>query len=305
VSRRRRLGHAIALVLQLALPVVLTLWARPATSAEGTCDVYSDRPVFTGRTPRALDELSGMVASRRHPGIYWAHNDSGHELRLFAIRETGAVVATFAVRGVQSRDPEDVAIGPCAPKDRRSCIYLADTGDNLRSRTRVQIIRVLEPERLRSGVLVGDAFPFTYPDGAYDTEALLIDPRTAEAIVITKSIMSLGQAFRLELGRDARPIHAIPLGALAAPPSFDAFTTSASVHPTGSRILLRTYRTVWEFRRPGAARLADVLRSAPIEVPGGNTHLQGEAVTYTADGRAYVLAGEGADTAIVRFDCRR
>ncbi len=297
MSRRRRLGLAIALVLPL--------FGRPATGAESACDVYSDRAVFTGRSPRALDELSGMTASRRHPGVYWAHNDSGHELTLFAIRETGAIVATFAVRGVQASDPEDVAIGPCAPNDRRSCVYLADTGNNLRSRRHVQIIRVLEPERLKSGVLVGEAFPFTYPDGAYDTEALLIDPRTAEAIVITKNIVSLGQAFRIELDRNVRTTLAIPLGALASPPGFDALTTAASVHPSGSRILLRTYRTVWEFRRPGAARLADVLRSAPIEVPGGNAHLQGEAVTYTADGTSYVLAGEGADTAIVRFDCRR
>jgi hypothetical protein len=301
VSRRRRLGLAIALVL----PIVPPLLARPATGADGACDVYSDRAVFTGRTPRALDELSGMVASRRHPGIYWTHNDSGHEPTLFAIRETGAIVARFAIRGVQTSDPEDVAIGPCAPDDRRQCVYLADTGDNLRSRTRVQVIRVVEPERLKSGVLIGDAFPFAYPDGAYDTEALLIDPRTAEALVITKGITSLGQAFRVQLDRNVRPTHAIPLGALASPPGFDALTTAASVHPSGTRILLRTYRTVWEFRRPGAARLADVLRSPPIEVPGGNAHLQGEAVTYTADGTGYVIAGEGADTAIVRFDCRR
>src|SRR4029079_16402534 len=120
------------------------------------------------------------------------------------------------------------------------CIFLADTGDNLRSRTRVQIIRVIEPETLTSGVLVGEAFPFTYPDGAYDTEALLIDPRTAEAIVITKNLISLGQAFRFELARRVRPAPGIPLGPLASPPSFDALTTAANVHPSGTRILLRT-----------------------------------------------------------------
>jgi len=297
VSRRPRLGLAIAIVL-------VPLLGR-AAGADGACDVYSDRAIYTGRTPHALPELSGMAASRRHPGIYWAHNDSGHELRLFAIRDTGAVVASFAVRGVEASDPEDVAVGPCAPNERRSCIYLADTGNNLRLRTRVQIIRVIEPATLTSGVLVGEAFPFTYPDGAYDTEALLIDPRTAEAIVITKNLISLGQAFRVELDRKVRPAHAIPLGALASPPSFDALTTAANVHPSGTRILLRTYRAVWEFRRPGATRMIDVLRTAPIEVPDGNTHLQGEAVTYTADGRSYLLAGEGEDTAIVRFDCRR
>ena len=295
---RTRLGSVVTLVL-------LPLLGRLAGAADGACDAYSDRAIHTGTTPRALSELSGMAASRRHPGIYWAHNDSGHELTLFAIRETGAIVARFAVRGVRASDPEDVAVGPCAANDSRTCVYLSDTGDNLRSRTQVQIIRMIEPPALKTGVLVGESFPFTYPDGAYDTEALLIDPRTAEAIVITKNIISLGQAFRVQLDRNARPAKAIPLGAMAAPPSFDALTTAASVHPSGTRILLRTYRSVWEFRRPGAERLIDVLRAQPIEVPGGNTHLQGEAVTYTADGRGYLLAGEGADTAIVRFDCRR
>jgi hypothetical protein len=295
---RRRLASAIALVL-------LPLLGRHAGAAEGACDVYADRAIRTGRTPRGLSELSGMAASRRHPGIYWAHNDSGHELTLFAIRETGAIVATFAVRNVTASDPEDIAVGPCAANDARSCVYLADTGDNLRSRSRVQIIRMIEPPAPKSGVLVGEAFPFTYPDGAWDTEALLIDPKTAEAIVITKNILSLGRIFRVPLDRNARPAKAIPLGAPASPPLFDALTTAASVHPGGERILLRTYRSVWEFRRPGAQRLFDVLRTTPIEVPGGNSHLQGEAVTYTADGMGYLLAGEGDETPIVRFDCRR
>jgi hypothetical protein len=294
---RTRLGFAIALV-------VLALHGHPARAGVGTCDVYADGAIHTGQTPHELPELSGMAASRRHPGIYWAHNDSGHELVLFAIRETGKVVATFVVHGVHAIDPEDVAVGPCAANDVRPCVYLADTGDNLRSRPQAQIIRVIEPTTLKGGALVGESFPFTYPDGAYDTEALLIDPRTAEAIVITKNIISLGQAFRVQLDRNVRPSKAIPLGALGAPPGFDALTTAASVHPSGTRILLRTYRTVWEFRRPGAEHLADVLRTKPIEVPGGDTHLQGEAVTYTADGMSYLLAGEGDDTAIVRFDCR-
>src|SRR4029079_17156319 len=94
-----------------------------------------------------------------HLVLCWAQIDTGRELTLFAIRETGAIVATFAVRNVTSSDPEDVAVGPCAANDARSCVYLADTGDTLCSRTRVQIIRVLEPPTLKSGVLVGEAFP--------------------------------------------------------------------------------------------------------------------------------------------------
>ena len=33
----------------------------------------------------ALNELSGIVKSRRFEDVYWAHNDSGDQPRLFAL----------------------------------------------------------------------------------------------------------------------------------------------------------------------------------------------------------------------------
>ena len=288
-----------------ALAVALgLLLVAPSDGAEPGCRAYSERIVDAGRTPRALDELSGLVASRRHPGIYWAHNDSGHDLTLYAIRETGKIEAMFPLLNVDAADPEDIGVGPCKRGGAQTCIYVADTGDNLRSRSRVQLLRVLEPETLRSRRLVAEAFPFSYPDGAHDAEALLIDPRSADAFVVTKSIMSLGHAYRIEIGERGRPVRAVSVGPIAAATGFDALVTAASVHPSGTRLLLRTYRGVWELRRPGANGLAEVLRAVPHAVPGGARHLQGEAVAYTTDGTAYLLGGEGDDTPILRVDCQ-
>lgn len=288
--------------LALGLGLVLLLVPR-SDGAEG-CTTYAERLVDAGRTPRALDELSGLVASRRHPGIYWAHNDSGHDLTLYAIRATGQVEAMFPLLNVDAIDPEDIGVGPCARNDRQTCLYVADTGDNLRSRSRVQLLRVIEPDTLRSRRLIAEAFPFTYPDGTHDAEALLIDPRTGEAYVVTKSIMSLGHAYRVEIDGRGRPVRAVSVGPITAATGFDALVTAASVHPSGTRVLLRTYRGVWEFRRPGAQGLAEVLRAVPQAVPGGARHLQGEAVAYTAEGIAYLLGGEGDGTPLLRVDCQ-
>jgi hypothetical protein len=292
-------GRLLALGLTLAvLPVPRAAGAEPA------CDLYAERLVDTGRTARALSELSGLVASVRHRGIYWAHNDSGHDLTLYAIRDSGGIAATFPL-GIAATDPEDIGLGPCERNARRTCLYLADTGDNLRSRSRVQVIRVVEPDALHSGRLVAEAFPFTYPDGSHDAEALLVDPRTAEVFVVTKSIMSLGHAYRVPIERTARPARAVALGPIATATGFDALVTAASVHPSGTRVLLRTYRGVWEFQRPGAHGLAEVLRSTPRPVPGGGSHLQGEAIAYTSDGTGYLLAGEGEGTTLLRAGCAR
>ena len=58
----------------------------PASSpAPGVCAAYADPPRQTGTIPKELHELSGIVASRKHPGVFWAHNDSGNPLELFAI----------------------------------------------------------------------------------------------------------------------------------------------------------------------------------------------------------------------------
>jgi hypothetical protein len=287
--------------LAIALAVIASAGAR-AKAADGGCGAYADVAVETGRTPRVLHELSGLAASRHHRGIYWAHNDSGNAFRIYAMREDGTVAASFPVLGVEAVDPEDIALGPCTPHDTRSCLYVADIGDNLRTRSRVQVIRVVEPLALRSGPLIGEAFPFTYPDGSHDAEAILVDPRTAEVFVVTKALMSLGDAYRVDVHGKPRREGAVHVATLSAPTGFDSLVTAGSVHPSGTRLLLRTYRGVWEYRSRGARELVDVLRATPRDVPTGR-QLLGEAITYTADGTSYLLGAEG-ESALFRIDCR-
>jgi hypothetical protein len=81
-----RLGVGIALAFGCLLGV-----AR----AEGGCPEYATPPRKLGGVPAVLPELSGMAASRRHPGVLWAHNDSGNDAEVFAVRETGEVLATL------------------------------------------------------------------------------------------------------------------------------------------------------------------------------------------------------------------
>ena len=67
------------------------------TTLSPFCAAYSpSRKV--GENTSELPELSGLVASRRHAGIFWAHNDSGNPLELFAIRESGGVAAKIPLK---------------------------------------------------------------------------------------------------------------------------------------------------------------------------------------------------------------
>ena len=282
--------------------VLLFVWATVAVAPPVPCPRYAARPQLTGRVPAVLRELSGFAASHVHPGVYWAHNDSGNAPALYALRPDGTIAATLALRGAKLRDPEDIAVGPCVAGGSDSCIYLGDIGDNGARRPSVQILKVEEPDQLADGILVPAILPFRYADGPTNAEALVVDPSTARVFVITKSLFSLGAVYRVDdLGGREGGV-AVRVRTLRAPPEFDAPTTGASAHPSGTRLLLRTYTRVWELRSPGARAFEDVLDADPIAVPEA-PQPQGEAVSYTRDGRGYLLAGEGVNSPIHRVHC--
>src|SRR5687768_11047730 len=66
------------------------------------------RQIATIQHP-AIKESSGIVASRKHPGILWTHNDKGNAAMLYAINKNGELVAEFPVASVND-DWEDIAI---------------------------------------------------------------------------------------------------------------------------------------------------------------------------------------------------
>lgn len=55
---------------------------------------------FTITDPR-IKESSGLAASRKHPGVYWTHNDSDDGPYVYAVdSRTGRTVATVTLRGI-------------------------------------------------------------------------------------------------------------------------------------------------------------------------------------------------------------
>ncbi|MCA1559796.1 MAG: hypothetical protein LC804_05865 [Acidobacteria bacterium] len=119
-----------------------------------------------------LPEASGVAASHRTPGVFWAHNDSGDPV-IFALHERGAIKGRVRVAGAQVDDWEDIAVGPCA---HGSCLYIADIGDNSGTRNRITLYRVPEPLPSDAATDAVEVFHATYPDGAHDAEALFVTP---------------------------------------------------------------------------------------------------------------------------------
>ncbi|HEV7730784.1 MAG TPA: hypothetical protein VGR62_01415 [Candidatus Binatia bacterium] len=281
--------------------LLLLLLTAPATA--GTCDTWATPPQQVGTVPEELRELSGLAASRRHPGILWAHNDSGNTFTLYALHEDGSIVARFPVRGGTARDAEDITVARCAPDEARTCIYLADIGDNGQRRKQVTIFKIPEPATLTDGPLEATPLHFIYDEGPRNAEVILVDPRTGRIFIVSKVLSSLGDVFRVDNLGARTGGTAVRVRRLRPAKEFDSYTTSASVHPDGKRILLRTYGRAWELRAPDARSFEDVLDATPIEVPS-SSQPQAEAITYSADGMSYFLGSEGVGSPIYRVNCK-
>ena len=66
---------------------------------------------------KELPDASGVAASRRHPGIVWALNDSGDPV-IYAIDANGTVTGRVRLTGATLEDWEAISVGACPGGDR-------------------------------------------------------------------------------------------------------------------------------------------------------------------------------------------
>ena len=142
------------------------------------------------RFPAGLDEISGIGQSRSSPNVFWVHNDSGDQPRVYAVNRNGVLLGTYLLEGASAVDWEDMAIGPMP--GGRSYLYLADIGDNSARRMSIRVYRVLEPHVEANQAPVSEtlsgvaAFDFVYEDGPRDAEGFMVDPLTGDFYIVSK-----------------------------------------------------------------------------------------------------------------------
>ena len=65
--------------------VIAVLWSSAVPAVGVDCPSFqTGRQIGTVQLA-AIDEASGLVASRKNPGVLWAHNDSGDSARTLAM----------------------------------------------------------------------------------------------------------------------------------------------------------------------------------------------------------------------------
>lgn len=287
-------------------------WAQPSGHYQAPVELpHSQDP--------AINEASGIAASRRNPGIVWVHNDSGAPPLFYGVDRQGNTAAVYRVGGAKAVDWEDIAYGP-GPDGRGGFLYVGDIGDNNRSRRNCAVYRVPEP-RIGSrpgtrGAPQATDTPtvrraFRYPDGRHNAEALLVHPKTGVVYIVTKEENGVAGVYRFppERGRETTPapVTLIKVGTVRIAGEnhpFPNLVTGGDIAPDGRKVVLCTYVAAYELTLPARAGSFDAIwgaRPVRIALP---TLPQCEAVCYTPDGKSLLVTSETTPALFYRLDAR-
>ena len=266
----------------------------PAAAEGAPARASTPAPVAGGTTrcqitdPR-LPELSGLVVVGNR---MLAMNDGGDRLTVYLLDAACHVVEVHGA-AIDPYDPEDMAVG------RDGTIWLADTGDNRVNRATVALL-ALHPDG-STGV-----FRLTYPDGPHDAEALLLAP-DGTPFIVTKEVLGSSGVYRpvtplakgatVGLGK-VSTVHITLTGTPGGPVgrAGQLMITGGAVSPDGRSLALRTYTDAYVWPLSGS----DVVGA--LSMPAVRVALppspQGEAISFSADGRHLIVASEGLPSAV-------
>lgn len=255
--------------------------------------------------PEELTEVSGLAASRVHPGVYFTHNDSGGAAELFALHEDGTLAGRWLVDGQQSRDWEAIAAGACP--EGGDCLFIGEVGDNEAKHESVKLIVVREPEVLTSTTPLSPVavLEVRYDEGPRDCEAIFVDDAGAVYLLekfgegLPHGVWRIGSdAF------DGAAVEAKRFATLTLDRSGDTLVTDADLHPTRNLLVVRTYFSVQLFE---GDTLAQALASEALYLPGAEFGFedQGEAIAWSADGTKFLTTSEGQGATVSQWACER
>lgn len=259
----------------------------------------------TFQAPRLI-ESSGVAVSRAHRDVLWSHNDSGDGPYLYATDRRGTDRGRLTVAGADAIDWEDMALGPCPvafllrPRNLKStaatCLYLADTGDNLERRPFVTVYAIPEPQ---PPATAGDTLGTTaaaavlqlrYRDGPHDVEGIYVSPRDTALYLVSKGFKpgSAIRLYRVDRGAwspadtmgDVAVASRVQTLDITPSPEAGRVVTGAAVRPDGRVVALRTYSEIYLFY-PGVGGRLSPARERPCDIAG--IDMGGEAIDFLDD----------------------
>jgi hypothetical protein len=255
---------------------------------------------------------SGIVASKRHPGVLWAIRDRGGQDRpgrpqnaLYAYRVTDGRVGTLAGGAafkavpmpVEARDWEDIG------RDSQGNLWVADIGNNECDRTDTALLKVREPDPAAGGpaTLLG-TYRYRFPDPPSGCAG-----RNAEAMFLVDDVPYLiDKAERSTVYRfpELDPSATVTLEKVGVLAGRVANLSGADLSADRSRLAVDTHTTLYVYQASdpsldGPALVADLISRPPAWTVELAERANVEGVAFTWDSHDLNLLAENRDVYFV------
>jgi len=272
----------------------LTLPLLVATAHAAALPTYGPPRQIAVLANAHVRESSGLACSRRTPGVFWTHNDSGDKPRLYAFDTAGADLGTFTLQGASARDWEDMA---SFTRKGKPYLLVGDVGDNDAERSHCTLYLVAEPaidrRDLKRKLPVLRAIRFTYEDGPRNCESVAVCPKTGAVFLVGKAVRPTCGVYAFPWPKDDSPQVARRVGTIVLP-----VATAMDVSADGLRMVILTYAGAVEFARKPEESWKDALARRP-RVLAMPPRRQGESIAYDPKGQSLFLTSEKLPTPLL------
>jgi hypothetical protein len=293
--------------------------SRPATGTSGPLPttLVAGEGMKVQRAAFAAGNVSGIVASKRHPGVFWAIRDRGAVGKpgkprngLYAFRMVDGELAdlapgipfrAIALAGAANHDWE--AMG----RDDAGNLWIGDIGNNGCDRNDAAVLQVREPDpKVDDSAKVIATYPYRFPDtpagcGGKNAEAMFVfenEPyivdKTPESMVYRFPELDPGVTVTLER-----------VGSLASRAGAVSKLSGADLSTDRRLFAVQTHTLlfVYEVRQPslrGSAFVADLIRYPPrwafrLGCTDCPTPTNIESISFASGGHDLTLVAENRD----------
>lgn len=244
-----------------------------------------------------IQEASGLVASRKHAGVFWTISDSGNPANLYALDATGRVLATYRIAGATNSDWESITL------DEHARLFIADTGNATRSVVRT-IYELAEPDPRAAAessfskpidLTPRRSLTFNAPTPETDFEASFT--LGGQLFLPTKVSSGAAHLYALTLPSPSTVVIPQPvsleLKSIGPIPNAN-WITDAALQPNGKRLALVTYSEAILFDLPEGGIIPSSTTALPS--PVARVRFEApfiEAASFDRDGKLLLLSETG------------
>jgi len=270
-----------------------------------------------------INEASGIEASDKYPGRLYHINDSGGGSFFYVTNFKGGQTKKIKIEGevVKKSDFEDISIGKCFDK---SCLFVADIGDNKSTKTLVEIIVIEELEKYGTSVKPISRIRIQYPDQPHNAEGMAVHPN-GDIYIITKEenlrdyeaypakIFKLQAPKWQENGNEKHTLEYIgEIDFKTLNPSGTAYgqvVSSFDISPDGETFLVLTYEDAIEFNvdlsKQKIKPTAQLQKGKDYNLIELKSLPQQESIAYTPGGKSFFYNTEfhWFEAPILKADC--